>query len=374
MVNGTLPLLPCSQPPLPSVSLDTLWWIPAPTSLPFGQAVILALIQIGGLGYMVSTTVLLLLLGRKFGLRDKLALQQALDRPKLQGGAQLLRSIIATILLFEISGIFLLLGVFVPDYGWPVGLWYAIFHSVSAWNNAGFSLFPNSLMGYQTSLLLNGVISGLVVIGGIGYEAIFEGYLWVRHRIMRRPERLIFSLNFRVVTSTTLVLLAFGTIIFLGTETRNPETIGSLTWGHQVLTAWFQSVTARTAGFNTIDIGQMTKAGLFFTIALMFVGASPGGTGGGLKTTTLRVLTSCTRVILQGEEEVTLYERTIPISLILKAVGVVVGSVTTVVTATVLVAITDPTVDFIQILFEVVSAFATVESVDRHYSESIRRR
>ena len=326
----------------------------------FGQAVILLLIQIGGLGYMVATTFLLLLLGRRFGLRDKLALQQALDRPTLQGGAQLIRSIVATIFLFELTGIFLLLWVFVPDYGWPQGLGYALFHSVSAWNNAGFSLFSDSLMGYQASLRLNGVICGLVILGGIGYEALFEGYLWLRHVVMRRPERMIFSLNFRVVTSTTLVLLAIGVLVFLGTEARNMATFGSLNWGQRVLAAGFQSVTARTAGFNTIEIGQMTKAGLFFTIALMFVGASPGGTGGGIKTTTLRVLTSCTRAILQGQEEVTLYERKIPISLILKAVGVVVGSITTVVIATVMVAFTDPTLDFIKILFEVVSAFATV--------------
>jgi trk system potassium uptake protein TrkH len=124
--------------------------------------------------------------------------------------------------------------------------------------------------------------------------------------------------------------------------------------------AWFQSVTPRTAGFNTIDIGKMTTAGLFITIALMFIGASPGGTGGGIKTTTLRVLTSCTQSILQGKQEVLLYERKIAISLILKAVGVLVGSVGTVILSTVLIALTDPNLDFIQILFEVVSAFATV--------------
>lgn len=126
------------------------------------------------------------------------------------------------------------------------------------------------------------------------------------------------------------------------------------------MVAWFQSVTPRTAGFNTIDIGRMTTAGLFVTIALMFIGASPGGTGGSIKTTTFRVLTSCTKAILQGKEEVLLYERQVPISLILKAVGVVVGSVATVMISTILIALTDPKLDFIQILFEVVSAFATV--------------
>lgn len=127
-----------------------------------------------------------------------------------------------------------------------------------------------------------------------------------------------------------------------------------------MLAAWFQSVTTRTAGFNTIDIGQMTTAGLFLTIAFMFIGASPGGTGGGMKTTTLRILTSCTKAILQGKEQVLLYERKIPVTLILKAIGVVVGSVATVMISTILIALAEPDLDFIKILFEAVSAFATV--------------
>ncbi|NCJ08448.1 ATPase [Synechococcales cyanobacterium C] len=328
---------------------------------PVGHFFILALIQIGGLGYMVATTFLLLLLGRKFGLRDKIALQQALDRSKLQGGSQLVKSIIATILLFEITGILLMALVFMPQYGSALGLWYAIFHSISAWNNAGFSLFSDNLMGFQTSLAINIIVSCLVILGGLGYETIFEAYLWLRDRVFQRTEqRRVFSLHFRVVTSTTLFLLLLGTFAFYLTESRNPGTLQPLNFGQQVLAAWFQSMTARTAGFNTIDVGKMTTAGLFITIAMMFVGASPGGTGGGIKTTTLRVLSSCTKAILQGKEEVFMYERQVPHTLILKAIGVVVGSLMTVALTTTLVAFVDPGVDFIQILFEVVSAFATV--------------
>ncbi len=326
----------------------------------WGQGIILALIQIGGLGYMISTTFLLLLLGRRFGLRDKIALQQALDRRMMQGSAQLVQSIIATILLFELTGFFILLWVFLHDYGWSQAIWFSLFHSVSAWNNAGFSLFSDSLTGYQSSLLLNLVVPALVILGGIGYEVLFEAYLWVRDRILGKAERMVFSLNFRVVTSTTLLLLSLGTVAFALTEFRNPDTLGLLKPSEQFLTAWFQSMTARTAGFNSIDVGKMSTAGLFVTIALMFVGASPGGTGGGVKTTTLRILASSTRAILQGREDVCMYEREIPISLILKAIGVFLGSITTVVVATTLMAFTDPDINFIQILFEVVSAFATV--------------
>jgi trk system potassium uptake protein TrkH len=326
----------------------------------WGQLFIILLVQVGGLGYMTTTTFLILLLGRRFDLRHKVAIQQALDRPGMQGSAQVIRSIIGMTLIFEITGIFLLMLVFVPDYGFERGLWLAIFHSVNSWNNAGFSLFKDSLIGYQSSLLLNLVVSGLIIFGGIGYQVILEMYLWVRDRLMRKPERIVFSLDFKVGTSTTLVLLIAGTVAFFLIELRNPETFGSLSLGNKLLAAWFQSVSPRTAGFNTIDIGKMTTAGLFLTIALMFIGASPGGTGGGIKTTTLRVLTSCTKAILQGKEEVLLYQRQVAIPLILKAVGVLLGSVATVIGSTILIAVTDPTLDFIQILFEVVSAFATV--------------
>ncbi len=326
----------------------------------WGQLCILLLAQIGGLGYMTTTTFLIMLVGRKFNLRQKIAIQRTLDRPGMSGSAQVIRSIIATTMIFEITGIFLLIPAFVPDYGWNQGIWLAVFHSISAWNNAGFSLFPDSLVGYQSSLLVVFTITMLVIFGGIGYQVILEMYLWLRDRILRKPAKLVFSLDFKVASSTTLLLLFLGTIAFFAIEIRNRATLGAVNLPGQLLLAWFQSVTTRTAGFNTIEISQMTSAGLFITIALMLIGASPGGTGGGIKTTTLRVLTSCTQSILQGKEEVLLYERKIAISLILKAVGVLVGSVGMLVLSTTLISLTDPTLSFIELLFEVVSAFATV--------------
>jgi len=143
-------------------------------------------------------------------------------------------------------------------------------------------------------------------------------------------------------------------------EYENPDTFGEFTWGEKILLAWFQSVVPRTAGFNSLDYGKMSDAGLFLTIVLMFIGASPGGTGGGIKTTTLRVLSSSTATVLQGKEEVVCYQRQIPMSLVIKAIAVVFGSMTTVAIATTLMALSDPDVKFIQIFFEAVSAFATV--------------
>lgn len=328
----------------------------------WGQLFLLILVQVGGLGYMTATTVLLLLIGKRLGLRDKIAVQQSLDVQELSGLSGLLQSIIATTLLFELTGVILLMTVFVPQFkDQPLfALWQSIFHSVNAFNNAGFGLFSDNLVQYVTNPIVNFTVSGLIIFGGIGYKVNMEIYQWIRNRIVRNPSRQVFSLNFRVAVSTTIALLIVGTIAIFATEFRNPNTLGPLSFPNQLMAAWFQAVVPRTAGFNTIDITKMTTASLFITIALMFMGASPGGTGGGIKTTTVRVLIDCTKAVLQGKEVVLSSKRQIPVALILKAVGVLIGSIATVIGATILIALTDPELDFIQILFEVVSAFATV--------------
>ncbi len=326
----------------------------------WGQLCIIALVQVGGLGYMTSTTVLLLLVGRRFSLRDRITLQQSLDLPAIAGGPQLVRSMIAMTLLFELTGAFALLPTFIHDFGGLQGVWLAIFHSISAFNNAGFSLFPDNLIRYHNSLIVNGVVAVLIIFGGIGYQVIMEMYLWLRDRCLRSRTFYVPSLHFRVVTTTTLTLLIAGFLALLFTEIRNDATLARMPLPTSLLGIFFQSVTTRTAGFNTIDIGQMTIASLFVMIVLMFIGASPGGTGGGIKTTTARVLFSCTETALRSREEVVCYQREIPMPLIIKAVGVVVGSVTVVIIATTFIAFSNPDLDFVQIFFEVVSGFATV--------------
>lgn len=325
-----------------------------------GELLILLLIQVGGLGYMTATTFLLLLLGRKFGLREKIAIQQSLDTPGMSGVVQLVRSIIAVTLLFEISGAIALYTVFAPDYGPTYGVWLAIFHSISAFNNAGFSLFEDSLIQYATVPTINLVIPILIIVGGIGYQVIMETFFWIRDRFTRRIERVNFSLNFKIATSTTAFLLVLGAIAFFFTEFQNLNVFDQLDLGDKIMIAWFASVMPRTAGFNSIDYGLMTTAGLFITIALMFIGGSPGSTAGGIKTTTFRILFSCTKSVLQGKEEVLCYQRQIPFTLVLKAIGVLFGSAMMVVGVTTLIAIADPKIELIRILFEAVSAFATV--------------
>ncbi len=326
----------------------------------WGQLFLTLLVQIGGLGYMTATTVLLLLIGRKFSLRDKITLQQSLDTPGIRGGLQLVQSIIAVTLLFELTGVFALIPIFSQTMSFQESVWQAIFHSVNAFNNAGFSLFSDNLMGYVKNPMVSIIIGLLIIFGGIGYQVILEGYLWLRTKFSRNRDYISFSLTFCVATSTTIALLLFGTVFFWFTEFNNSETLGNLPIFDQLIGAWFQSVTTRTAGFNTIDNGKMTVTGIFITIALMFIGASPGSTGGGIKTTTARILASCTGAALQGRDQVNLYKLQVPNGLILKAIGVAVGSLFTVICSTGLLSLTDRNLNFISILFEATSAFGTV--------------
>lgn len=318
------------------------------------------LFQIGGLGYMTSTSILLILIGRKFSLRDKITLQQSLDTKGIRGVLQLVKSVVATTLLLELTGAIALIPIFNQKMSFQESVWHAIFNSVSAFNNAGFSLFSDNLMGYVNTPSLNIIIGLLIIFGGIGYQVIFEGYLWLKTKLSRNREYISFSLTFCVVTSTTAVLLVLGTLAIWFTEFNNSDTLGKLPLFDQIIGAWFQAVSTRTAGFNTIDNGKMTTTGIFVSIALMFIGASPGGTGGGIKTTTARVLASCTGAALKGLDEVNLYKLQVPNGLILKAVGVAVGSLFTVILSTGLLSITDRNISFINILFEATSAFATV--------------
>ncbi|ACK71236.1 potassium uptake protein, TrkH family [Gloeothece citriformis PCC 7424] len=334
-----------------------------------GQFIIALLIQIGGLGYMLTTTFLMLLIGRRFDLRQKFAIRESFDRPFLHGSQNIVRSVIATTLVFELVGSILLYIRFSIDFGAILGLWMAIFHSISAWNNAGFGLLKDNLISYQSSYIINFTIPLLIIFGGIGYQVILEIYLWFTDRV--KKERFDFSLNYKVAVHTTIFLLIIGTLGFLFIEFTNPETFGGMSLKDKLLAAWFQSVVTRTAGFNSIDFGKLTIAALFLTMGLMFIGASPSGTGGGIKTTTLRILTSSTRSVLRGREQVVLYEREVSFPLVLKAVAVVFGSVMVVLLITFAISLIefsviqnplfiDGTYNSIHIFFEVISAFCTV--------------
>ena len=329
-----------------------------------GQLILLALIQVGGLGYMTATSFLLLIVGRRVSLRDRLTMQEAVGAALGEATAfRLVAAVVGMTAICESLGALLLAQAWVPEMGWKRGLWAAAFHSISAFNNAGFSLFPDSLVRFQTDGFTVVTISMLILLGGLGFSVIYELYEWVRRFWLgdRQLARENFSLNFKISTSITLSLLIAGMVFFLGAEWGNDDSFGSLSVPSKLLAAFFQSVTTRTAGFNSIDQTLLKPSSLFVVILLMFVGASPGGTGGGVKTTTLGTLLACTRSALRGRDSVILFRKTVPGFLLNKAIGILMGSALMVALSTTLLALIDgQSFPFLALLFEAVSAYATV--------------
>lgn len=276
----------------------------------YGHAIILLLIQVGGLGYMTISTILASAIGRHLSLQERVTLQEALNTQTLEGVARFTLTVLSLTLSFELAGAAILAIRWWPEFG-PAAIWHGVFHSVSAFNNAGFALWSDSLMGWRADLTVNLVITGLITAGGLGFLVIVELLG------LRRGRRL--SLHSRIVLTASAVLSVGGAAALLILESYNPRTLGALPAGERVLAAWFQSVTSRTAGFNTIDIGAMTEAGLFITMALMFIGASPGGTGGGVKTSTFSLTVVALWATVRGDHEPHMFRRRISTATVGKA-------------------------------------------------------
>jgi trk system potassium uptake protein len=320
----------------------------------FGQLVILSLIQIGGLGFMTFATFFFFLLGKKISLKDRLLLQESLNNLSIEGIVRLVKRVLFFTAVIEIVGAIILSIRF--SYDLPLGkaIYYGFFHSISNFNNAGFDLMGEfrSLTPYVADPTVTLTVCALITIGGIGFIVMNEVY---EYRDTRR-----LSVHTKVVLVTSLILTAGGAILILLFEFGNDKTLQPLSPLGKVLGALFQSVTNRTAGSNTLNIPDLTHPTLFLTIFLMFVGASPGSTGGGIKTTTLATLLGTVWSQIKGKEDVVLFRRRIVIEIIFKALTVTVSGLFLVMTITMLLTITEVGKDFLMILFEVTSAFATV--------------
>ncbi len=344
----------------------------ASTWSPFGQVVILLLIQMGGLGIMTMSTLLALLLGKRIFLQQRLLLQEALGSLDLGGVVRITRYILLTALTVEAVGAALLTLRFLLEPGTPPGraLWLGTFHAVSAFNNAGFDLFGlrpltwgdatlvgSSLMPFVADVWVNAVVTGLIILGGLGYPVLADLALWARARRHGRAHRP--SLQTKVVLAVTALLLGAGTVLLYLWERGNPATLGPLPEGSRWLAAWFQAVTARTAGFNTVPIQALTNASAFFLIMLMFVGASPGGTGGGVKTTALGVIALAVRAVVRGERDICLGVRRVRREALDRALAVTATALFWV-TAVILALSSLEDKPFLPLAFEAMSAFGTV--------------
>ncbi|GGR08650.1 TrkH family potassium uptake protein [Deinococcus ruber] len=330
---------------------------PAQTLSVPGQLIMLLLIQLGGLGLITFGTVFALALRRRVNFSERMRLAQQVSAFDVGGVLGLIRKIFVYTLIIEGLGTVLLALRFVPQFGWGQGLYYSLVHAVSAFNNAGFSLLGNSLQAYRADPLVCLTMCALVILGGLGFLVQVNV---VAHLLRRRSERLL--VHSRLVLTTTVLLLLAGTLLIAALEWNNPATLGPLPLGEKLLNSFVSSVMPRTGGFSTLNTELLRPATLFLTIFLMFVGASPGGAGGGIKTSTLAVIAGSAWSMVRGQGEMVAFHRRIEESTVLRAmtVGLLASAVVGVMLLLMLAFNTTPRLDFSHLAFETVSAFSTV--------------
>jgi trk system potassium uptake protein TrkH len=317
----------------------------------FGQLVILLLIQVGGLGYMTMSTLVAITLGRKVGLHSRVWLQESMNLGSRSDLLKFTAAVWLVTLAFELAGALVLTVRWWADFGPARAAWLGLFHSVSAFNNAGFSLFSTSLIAWHGDVVVNATIGGLIVAGGLGYVVLVE------LARLRRGRRL--SLHSQLVLGVTLVLLLGGAAAVYWIERGNPATIGQQTVATGGMAALFQSLTARTAGFNTLDTAALRPATLFLLMVLMFIGAAPGGTAGGVKVTTFVVTVLALWATVRGRAEPTIRWRRLPAELVARAFLISLTAFLALNVVAGILLVTEQG-DLLPTLFEAASAFGTV--------------
>jgi len=324
----------------------------------FGQIVLLLLIQMGGLGFMAFATLAMVVLGRRISLHNRMIISESMNQSGLQGMVKLTLWFFIIALTIEMAGAAVLATRFVPLYGWSRGLWFGVFHSISAFCNAGFDLFGHnvSLIPFQKDMTVLLTLMFLIILGGLGFAVILEV---VNHR--KSINRL--SLHAKMVFTMTGLLLLFGGLSVLLLEYNNPDTLGngSLGFWEKVVNSLFQATTCRTAGFASIDQAQMNDTTKLLSCLLMFVGASPASTGGGIKTTTFFTLLLLVMAVVQGKERITLFNKEIAQETARRAVAIITIAVGFIAVTTCAISILERNagVPMLDLAFETTSAITT---------------
>ncbi len=332
----------------------------------FGQAVILLLIQIGGLGFMTATTFVMLIIRKKISFKDRLTIQDSLSQDTTKGIVRLVRAILILTGIAEGAGSAILMPFFCAANG-PIGIWQAVFTSVSAFCNAGFDLFavPGnefvSLYGYKSNAIVCLTVCALIIIGGLGFAVITD--LFVNKGKMKK-----LSVHTKVVITFTGFLILFGTVMFMILEYNNPGTLKDESFMQKLLSSFFQSVTARTAGFTAMDQAAMHPASKVIFSTLMFIGASPGATGGGIKTTTFALIIITVVSVMRGRNEVVMFKHKIGYKTVYKAFSIAMLGIALILSLTVFLLIAERgnaalaqagLYSFNNMLYESASAFST---------------
>jgi trk system potassium uptake protein TrkH len=318
-----------------------------------GQIILMCLFQLGGLGFMTMATLVALVLRKKISLRERLLLQEAMNQSSMEGIVRLIRRVIVYSLAIEFVGFTLFTLRFAFDMPLGKALFFGAFHAVSLFNNAGFDIFGDyrSLTLYVSDPIVNIAAMMLIITGGLGFVVMSD--------LMEYRKKRKLSLHSKVVLSITGTLIAIGTIVIFVFEFSNTKTLGSLDWSGKIWSSFFQSVTPRTAGANTLDYTALRQATMFFTIILMFIGASPGSTGGGIKTTTFTTLIGAVIAMIRGREDIVMFRHRLGKDRIFKALTITLISLGLVIIVTMILSMTEDQA-FIKLLFEATSAFGTV--------------
>ena len=330
----------------------------------FGQTVITLLIQVGGLGIITFTTIVLFIMGKRISLKERLLIQDAYNLDTLRGLVRLTPRIVKGTFFIEGIGALLYASVFIPHFGLVEGIGVSVFNSVSAFCNAGMDVIgDNSLAGYSGNLIVNFTTIGLIVLGGIGFPVWWNVIDVMRkHRSQYngwRDAAHHLTLHTKVVLTVTAILIFAGMLVILLLEYGNPETLGNMKFGNKVMASLFQSVTTRTAGFFTIPQDGLRNATALFCVILMFIGGSPSGTAGGIKTTTLGIILLAVYSAVKGRNETEAYGRRVSATLVKKAMAVLVLSFSVMILSVMALSMVQSG-DFIDILYESTSAIATV--------------
>ncbi|MGG2198620.1 TrkH family potassium uptake protein [Paenibacillus sp.] len=323
----------------------------------FGKIVIISLIQVGGLGFMTMATLFAFALKKRLSLKERLILQEAMNQGSMEGIVRLIRKVLVYSLTIEFTAAVIFAIRWSFDLGPVRALGYGVFHAISFFNNAGFDLFGpitgrfSSITAYADDYVINIVSMALIILGGIGFVVLSD--------LMEYKQRRRLSLHSKVVLSASGILILVGAIVIFIFEFTNPKTLATLNWNGKILASFFQSVSPRTAGANSIDIAGMRQASQFFIIVLMFIGASPGSTGGGIKTTTFTTLIGAIIAMIRGKEDIVLFHNRLGKDRILKAITLTMIALFWVIFVTMLLSTTEDH-NFLMILFEATSAFGTV--------------
>jgi trk system potassium uptake protein TrkH len=323
---------------------------------PVGQIIILILIQLGGLGIMTFSTLVLIAAGRRISIKDRIILQQGLHHTAPSDIKSIIKRIFFYTMAIELAGILSFFFRFHKEYSWLKALYHSLFHSISAFCNAGFSLFSDSFASYRNDIWLNATLMILIVLGGLGFLVIDE--LRCGALCFLKKEKAKISLHTKLILTLTLFLILFSFVFFLFIEWN--QSLESFSLKEKGLSSLFQVITPRTAGFNTMDMSSLSFAMIFLLMMLMFVGASPGSTGGGVKTSTVGVIAAFLRSKIRARESVNLFYRTLPLELVMRAFTVVTLSVSIIFLSSFILLLTQAGTSMKEVLFEVFSAFGTV--------------